>query len=90
MAKIVPAFSIICTTLRRETKQNIRVASPVTVIVSGHLKVYEYTSIFSAIFSKGDNFHDVLFAYLEEEIFKRWDLLLKDRICCDGRKFFPL
>ena len=29
-------------------------------------KVYGYTSVFSAIFAKGDNFRDFLFASLED------------------------
>ena len=32
----------------------------------------------SAIFSKGDNFHDFLFAYPEDEVFPKWGLLLKE------------
>ena len=43
---------------------------------------------FFAMFSKGDNFRDFLFAYLEEEIFPKWGLLLKERLCSDGDKFF--
>ena len=33
---------------------------------------------FPAIFTKGDNFRDFLFAYLEDEIFQKRDLLLKE------------
>ena len=41
-------------------------------------KVYGYTSIFfSAIFSKADNFRDFLYAYLEEEVYPVWVLLLR-------------
>ena len=42
--------------------------------VIGLLEVYGNTSIFSRQFSKGDNFRDFLFAYLED----------------DRNKFFPL
>ena len=38
-------------------------------------KVYH---LFSAMFSKRDNFHDILFAFLEEEVFLKWGLLLKE------------
>ena len=44
---------------------------------------------FSATFSKGDTFHCFLFAYLEDEVFLKWGLLFKERICCDGRKKNP-
>ena len=44
----------------------------------------------SAMFSKGDNFNDSLFAYLEDEVFPKWGLLLKGTICSSGSKFFPL
>ena len=54
------------------------------------IKVCGYTPIFSRQFCKGDNFHDVVFAYLEDEVFPEWGLLLKKRICSDGSKFFPL
>ena len=33
---------------------------------------------FSATFSKGDKFRDFLFVYLEDEIFLKWGLLLKN------------
>ena len=39
------------------------------------------------MFSKGDNFHDSLFAYLEDSL-QNWGLLLKERIRSDGSKFF--
>ena len=45
---------------------------------------------FPTMFSKGDNFHDFLFAYLEGEVFPKRGLLLKERIGSDGSKFFPL
>ena len=32
----------------------------------------------SAMFSKGDNFRDFLFAYQEDEVFPKWGQLLKD------------
>ena len=40
--------------------------------------------------SKGDNFHDSLFAYLVDKGFPEWDLLLKQRIYSKGSKFFSL
>ena len=46
-----------------------------------HLKVYGCTSIFSAMFSKGDNFCDFLFAYLVDEVFPKCGLRLKESIC---------
>ena len=45
---------------------------------------------FSAMCSKGDNFPDFLFAYLQDEVFQKRDLLLKERICSEGNKFFSL
>ena len=45
---------------------------------------------FSAMFSKGDSSRDFRFAYLENKVFQKWGLLLQERICSDGSKFFPL
>ena len=45
---------------------------------------------FSAMFSKGDNFRDFLFAYLEDEILSKLVLLLKERICSDGKENYFL
>ena len=45
---------------------------------------------FSVLFSKGVNFHDFLFSYLEDEVLQKWGLLLKERICSSGSKFFSL
>ena len=45
---------------------------------------------FSPMFTKGDNFRDFLFAYLEDDVFPKWRLLLKERICSKGGKVFPL
>ena len=45
---------------------------------------------FSAMFLKGDNFRDFLFAYLEDEVFPNCSLLLKQRICSNRSKFFAL
>ena len=44
----------------------------------------------SAMLTKGDNFRDFLFAYLDDEVFPKWGLLLEERICSKGSKFFPL
>ena len=41
-------------------------------------------------FSKGDNFRDNLFADLEDKVFPKWGLPLKERICFDKSKFFSL
>ena len=41
-----------------------RPVSSVVIINNGHLKTYGYTSIFSAMLSKGDNFRDFLSDYL--------------------------
>ena len=54
-----------------------------------YLKVYGYISI-SAMFSKGDNFPDFLFAYLKKEVIPKWGLLLKERIYSYWSKFFSL
>ena len=35
---------------------------------------------FSVTFSKGDNFGDFQFAYLEDKVFPRWGHLLNERI----------
>ena len=43
---------------------------------------------FSALFSKGDNFPDFMCAYLEYKVLLKWGLLLKERICSSGSKFF--
>ena len=43
---------------------------------------------FSTMFTKGDNFPNFLFAYLED--LQKWGLLLKETICCGGSIFFPL
>ena len=52
--------------------------------------VHGYTAIFFSMFSKGGNFRNFPFAYLEDEIDPKWGLLLKERICSDGSKFFSL
>ena len=44
----------------------------------------------STMFSKGDKFRDFLSAYLQHEFFPKWGLLLRERICSDGSKFFSL
>ena len=41
---------------------------------------------FSTMFSKGDNFCNFLSAFLEDEVFPKWGLLLKERI---GANSFP-
>ena len=38
-------------------------------------------SYFPAIFTKGNNFCDFLFAFLDDEALQKWGLLLKERIC---------
>ena len=43
---------------------------------------------FSSMFSKGDNFLDFLLAYLEDEVFPKWGLFLKERICSMGANSF--
>ena len=48
-----------------------------------------YTGIFFCFFFKGDNFSDFQFTSLDDEDLK-CDLLLKERICSKGSKFFPL
>ena len=40
-----------------------------------------YGVCFSAIFTKGDNFCDFLFATLDNEAPLKWGLLLEERIC---------
>ena len=45
---------------------------------------------FSAMLSKGDNFRDFLFAYLEDMAFLNLGLLVKEKMCSNGSKFFPL
>ena len=45
---------------------------------------------YSAIFMKGDNFYDFLFASLDKVTLSKWGLLLKKRICSYGSKFFSL
>ena len=45
---------------------------------------------FSAIFTKGNNFHDFLLAILEYKVHPKWGLLLKARICSQGSQFLPL
>ena len=51
---------------------------------------YMGTPTFFSMFTKGENSHDFLIAYLEDEVFSKWGLLLKERICSDGSKFLPL
>ena len=43
---------------------------------SNHLRCMGTPTSFSAMFSKGDNFQDFLFAHLEDEVFQKWGLLL--------------
>ena len=51
---------------------------------------YGHTSIFSAIFTKRNNFSDFLFASLDDETLPKRDQLLKERICSYRSKSFPL
>ena len=44
------------------------------------------TSI-SALFSKGDNYCDFLFAYLEDEVLSKWGLLLKEFALMAAKSF---
>ena len=37
--------------------------------------------MFSAIFTKGNNFRDLLFAFLPDEALAKWGLFLTERIC---------
>ena len=39
------------------------------------------TTMFSTIFTRGNNFCDFLFAFLDETALLKWDLLLQKRIC---------
>ena len=38
--------------------------------------------------SKGDNFYDFLFAYLENKVFRKWRLLLKEKNLLPGEQIF--
>ena len=44
----------------------------------------------STIFPKRNNFCDFAFAFVADQAFQNWDLLLKERICSWLSKFFPL
>ena len=48
------------------------------------------SSSFSAMFSRRDSFRDFLFAYMEDKVFPKLNLLLQERICLDERKLFRL
>ena len=48
------------------------------------LSLYEYTSMFFTIFTKGNNIHDSLVAALVDDAFLKWGLLLKKRIAPKG------
>ena len=54
------------------------------------IKEYGYTSLISAIFAKGNNFCDLLVPSMHSEAFPKWVLLLKERLCPNRSKFFPL
>ena len=54
-----------------------------------HIRCMGTPQFFSTMFRKGDNFRDFLFAYLTDKVFPIWTLLLKERICSKGSKFFP-
>ena len=56
----------------------------------GDLRCMGTPPSFTAMFSKGDNFRDFLLAYLENIVFLKWGPFLKERICSDGSKCFPL
>ena len=43
-----------------------------------YLRCMDTPPSFSTMFSKGDNFHDFLLAYLEDEVFPKWGLCLKN------------
>ena len=59
------------------------------VLVISELRFMGTPPSFFPIFSKGDNFHDFLFAYLEDKVFPKRGLLIKERICSNGSRFFP-
>ena len=44
----------------------------------------------SAFFKKGNGFCDFLFVFLDKKVLPKWDLpvLLQERICSEGSKFF--
>ena len=46
--------------------------------------------VFSAIFTKGNNFCDFLFASLDDKAYLKLGLLLKEGICCQRSKLFPI
>ena len=54
------------------------------------VKVSGCTSIFSTIFTKGNNFYDFLFALLDNKAHLKWGLLLKKKIAPTGAIFFLL
>ena len=56
----------------------------------GSLKVYDYTPMFSPIFTKLNSFCDFLFASLDDVAISKWGSLLQERICSTRSKLFPL
>ena len=50
--------------------------------------VYGYTSIFFHVF-KGRNIGDCLFAYLEDEVFSKWGLVLWEEFALVGANSCP-
>ena len=42
-------------------------------------RVYGYTAMFSAIFTKRNNSHDLLFAALDHKTMPKWGLLFMER-----------
>ena len=54
----------------------------------GHLRCLDAPPSFTDMFSKRENFCYFLFAVLEDEIFPKLNVLLKERICAGGSKLF--
>ena len=55
-----------------------------------HIKAYRYTSVFSAIFPKGDNFCDFLYASMDDKALFQNGSTLKGMNLLKGSKFIPL
>ena len=52
--------------------------------------MYECISMIFYQFTIGNNFSDFLFAFLNNAALSHYGLLLKERICSYGSKFFSL
>ena len=77
-------------TITNEPQSDNELLDSVSQFIYSNIKVCEYTTMFYAVSTKGNNFCVFLFASLNLVTLLKWILLLKERICYFRSKFFLL